>query len=90
MTPLTIFLLVSLGACLFLIVFLSLKLHALELIFEFSRNNKRVIFSVKLHAIESGLEMLRSREEGFTDKEIEQMASDVEWLKEMKNAGKLF
>ncbi|RZN36088.1 MAG: hypothetical protein EFT35_08165 [Methanophagales archaeon ANME-1-THS] len=89
MTPLTVFLVVVLGACLFLIAFLSLKLHALELIFEFSKNNKRVIFSVKLHAIESGLEMLHSRE-GFTDKEIEQMESDVEWLKEMKNAGKLY
>jgi len=89
MTPLTIFLVVALAVCIVLIVFLSVKLHALELIFEFSKDHKRIILSVKLHAIESGSEMLRSRE-GFTDKEIEQMASDVEWLKEMKNAGKLY
>jgi len=89
MTPLTIFFVVALAACIVLILFLSLKLHALELIFEFSKGQKRIIFSVKLHAIESGLETVRSRE-GFTDKEIEQMASDIEWLKEMKNAGKLY
>lgn len=89
MTPLTLFLLVLLGGCLVLILFLSLKLHALELIFELSKNNKRVIFSVKLHALDSGLEMPPSREE-FTDQEIEQMASEIEWLKEMKNAGKLY
>ena len=89
MTPLTIFLVIALAICLVLIVFLSVKLHALELIFEFAKDHKKIILSVKLHAIDSEVEMLRSRE-GINDKEIEQMARDIEWLKDMKNAGKLF
>ena len=89
MTPITILLLVALALSLILIVFLAVKLHALELIFEISKDHKRIILSVKLHAIESEAEMLRSRE-GTNDKEIEQMARDIEWLKDMKNAGKLY
>jgi len=89
MTPLTIFLLVALAISVILIVFLAVKLHTLELIFEISKDNKRIILSVKLHAIESEAEMLRSGE-GINDKEIEQMARDIEWLKDMKNAGKLY
>lgn len=48
-----------------------------------------VLLSVKLKALESEFRMLLSREE-VTDKEIDQLAKDIEWLKEMKKAGKLY
>ncbi len=48
-----------------------------------------VLLCLKLYVLESEFKRLLTREE-ITDKEIEQLSRDVDWLKEMKTAGKLY